>query len=148
MRAPGGGPDVVVAAHRLFLRSQPVVGAQRERNGVDADDVGFPAGVGQHPRASAADHDRRVRTLHGLRSSLVAVDVHVVARTREFVAGAVRLDERDDLLELGDASARGVEGNPIASYSTPLQPAPIPSSSRPSDSRSRVAISFASTAGT
>ena len=36
---------------------------------------------------------------------------------------------------------------PMASYSLATQPAPMPSSSRPSDSRSSVAIDFASTTG-
>src|SRR6185312_527703 len=52
-----GGPDVLEAALGLLLRREAVVVADREWHCIDADDVGFACGVGQHARSPTADHD-------------------------------------------------------------------------------------------
>ena len=60
----------------------------------------------------------------------------------------VGLEQGHHLGQLGDSPAGSIEFDPMALYSTSLQPAPMPISRRPSESRSSVAASLASTAGT
>ena len=96
----------------------------------------------------AADEDRRVRPLHRQRQSGEAVGVDVRAVDVDLVAASsgpssARRPRR------GGRCARPAESivTPSPSYSAATQPAPSPTSSRPSESRSSVAISLASTTG-
>ena len=106
----GGGPDNVDPTLRDCMWIQTVGVARHKRHAGHADDVGFAAGQGQHPRSAPADHDRRMRALNGAGPTRIALHVNEVAGAVQFLACPVRLDERDDFGEFGDSPARPVEG--------------------------------------
>ena len=72
---------------------------------VDADDVRQPPGQRQDALATATDEDRGMRLLNRQRQSSEAVDMHVLAVDRQFVARPVGLQQFDDLTQALDADA-------------------------------------------
>src|SRR5262249_53219417 len=91
------------------LRIQAVGIAFHERHTGHADDVGFAAGEREDTLSAAADHDRWVWPLHRPWPTRVPAHLNEVARIVQFFALPVRLDEGDDLGQLGDSPTRTVE---------------------------------------
>ena len=60
----GGRAHVPESAVSFLQRRQARLVTFDERDIGDADDVGLSAGEREHVFAAAADHDRRIRTLH------------------------------------------------------------------------------------
>src|SRR6266581_186844 len=81
---------------------------------VDADDVGLACREGQHALAPAADDDRRVWSLHGLRLTVEAVDPVVLAVERQRAVGPQPFEHGERLGQAVDAHASGVEWKPAA----------------------------------
>src|SRR5262249_43514455 len=91
------------------LRIEAVGVAFHERHAGHADDVGFAAGERQDALSTAADHDRWVWPLHWPWPPRVPAHLNEVARIVQLFALPVRLDEGDDLGQLGDSPTRTVE---------------------------------------
>ena len=122
------GP-VLDARGRVPVLREPGDGAQRAR------------------RTVAADRDRRVRLLHRLRLAARVAQLHVRAVE---VAVSCESNRTSASTPSSNRSKRSFSGGsvmPYASHSCWFQPAPTPTSSRPSEMMSMVAAMFASTAG-
>ena len=106
---PRGVSDEARAAGRLLHGREPGVVHRCPPDVGEAHDVGLTGGQGQHPLAGAADEQRRVRPLHREGQAGVAADPDLLALQVDGLPGEVRLDERDDLLELRDPQRRLLE---------------------------------------
>src|SRR5271168_785574 len=66
--------------------------------GIDGDDVGLAAGGPQYPRTSAAEDERRVRSLNRRGHALEVTDLVVLALVSERRRSEEALDDSDALL--------------------------------------------------
>ena len=106
-------------------------------------DVGFARRQCQHAPAGRPDHDRRSRSLDGLRHALQTFELVVASVEVHLAALEQQLDDLNGFLQLSHARSRCFEGQPGLCVVGRFQPAPMPSSSRPPVSTSTVAASLA-----
>ena len=126
------------AAQLGDLIEQPVV-REREPSVAERQDAV------EHRRTEAADEHRRVRALRGLRPRPDAVERDVRARRRSPRPGSRSPSSPRRTPPYGRTGVRG--SVPWFSISSRFHPAPTPTSTRPPDMWSMLAISFAVTIG-